>query len=160
VIFNPHTPLGSFIVFLTGESLTFSFQGLVVASIIYSMPFMVQPLKIAFDKLDQGILESAKVLGANPWVCLYRIVIPSCIRGIVSAMVLTFAHTVGELGVVLMIGGNIPGKTRVISIAIYEHVETLNYESAHILALGLIVFSFLTLLVVYAMNREPTLRLT
>lgn len=160
VVFNPHTPLGSFVVFLTGESLTFSFQGLVVASIIYSMPFMIQPLKIAFDKLDQGILESARVLGANPWVCLYRIVIPSCIRGIVSAMVLTFAHTVGEFGVVLMIGGNIPGKTRVISIAIYEHVETLNYESAHMLALGLIVFSFLTLLVVYAMNREPAVRLT
>ena len=160
VVFNPHTPIGSLIVWLTGQSLTFSFQGLVVASIIYSMPFMVQPLKLAFDKLDQNLLETASVLGANPWVCLIRVVLPSCLRGLVSAMVLTFAHTVGEFGVVLMIGGNIPGKTKVISIAIYEHVETLNYESAHMLALCLIGFSFLTLLVVYSLNREPAGRVT
>ena len=152
LLFNPQAPLGSFFVWMTGETLTFTFHGLVLASLIYSMPFMIQPLKVAFEQLDQELLETAKVLGANTWATIVRVILPSSIRGILTALVLTFAHTVGEFGVVLMIGGNIPGKTRVVSIAIYENVETLNYADAHLLAGGLLVFSFLTLVFVYSWN--------
>ena len=152
--FNPQAPLGSFFVWATGDTLTFTFHGLVLASLIYSMPFMIQPLKVAFEQIDQELLETAKVLGANTWVTIFEVILPSSIRGVLTALVLTFAHTVGEFGVVLMIGGNIPGKTRVVSIAIYENVETLNYADAHLLAGGLLVFSFLTLVFVHSWNRR------
>ena len=108
LFFNPHAPLGSFFVWITGETLTFTFHGLVLASVIYSMPFMIQPLKVAFEQLDQELLETAKVLGANRWTIILKVILPSTVRGVVTALVLTFAHTVGEFGVVLMIGGNIP----------------------------------------------------
>lgn len=154
LFFNPYAPLGSFFVWATGDTLTFTFHGLVFASVIYSMPFMIQPLKVAFEQLDQELLETAKVLGANIWTTIINVILPSSVRGVLTALVLTFAHTVGEFGVVLMIGGNIPGKTRVVSITIYENVETLNYVDAHILAGGLLVFSFVTLVFVYSWNRS------
>lgn len=160
LFFNPHAPLGSFFVWITGETLTFTFHGLVLASVIYSMPFMIQPLKVAFEQLDQELLETARVLGANTWTTILKVILPSSVRGVVTALVLTFAHTVGEFGVVLMIGGNIPGKTRVVSIAIYENVETLNYADAHLLAGGLLVFSFITLVFVYSWNRRTQLGLS
>lgn len=154
LFFNPGAPLGSFFVWITGETLTFTFHGLVVASLIYSMPFMIQPLKVAFEQLDEELLETARVLGANLWETTWRVILPASFRGILTAIVLSFAHTIGEFGVVLMIGGNIPGKTRVVSIAIYENVETLNYSDAHLLAGGLLVFSFVTLVFVYSWNRR------
>ncbi len=160
LLFNPHAPLGSFFVWITGETLTFTFHGLVLASVIYSMPFMVQPLKVAFEQLDQELLETARVLGANTWTTILKVILPSSVRGILTGLVLTFAHTVGEFGVVLMIGGSIQGKTRVVSIAIYENVETLNYGDAHLLAGGLLVFSFITLVFVYSWNRRTRIGLS
>tara|TARA_Y100001958_G_C21044184_1_gene412722 strand:+ start:85 stop:765 length:681 start_codon:yes stop_codon:yes gene_type:complete len=149
VILNPTAPVGAFWVSITGQSLTFSFSGLVLASILYSLPFMVQPLATAFRSVSQETLEAAATLGASPRDQLISVVLPAAKRGFLTGSVLTFAHTVGEFGVVLMMGGNIPGETRVLSIAIYEHVETLNYDAAHAMALGLLVFSFVSLWAVY-----------
>lgn len=160
IFFSPQAPLGSFFVWITGDTLTFTFHGLVVASLIYSMPFMIQPLKVAFEQLDKELLETAKVLGANTWTTILEVILPASIRGVLTAIVLTFAHTVGEFGVVLLIGGNIPGETRVVSIAIYENVETLNYADAHLLAGGLLVFSFLTLVFVYSWNQRKRVGFT
>ena len=154
VVLSPKSPLGGFWVTLTGDTISFSFAGLVVASIFYSMPFMVQPLQGAFEALGRGPLEAGATLRASPIDTFFTIASPLAIRGYLTAIVLTFAHTVGEFGVVLMVGGNIPGKTKVISIAIYEHVETINYADAHILSGGLLVFSFVVLLFVYSMNRR------
>lgn len=149
VMLNPNSVVGGIWVRVTGESLTFSFSGLVIASVIYSLPFMVQPLQSAFRAVPVSVRESAAVLGASPWDGFFSITVPLARRGFLTGSVLTFAHTVGEFGVVLMMGGNIPGETRVLSIAIYEHVETLNYGAAHALALGLMGFSFLSLWLVY-----------
>ncbi len=149
VFLNPNSLLGGLWVRVTGASLTFSFSGLVLASVIYSLPFMVQPLQNAFRGVPKSVRESAAVLGASPLDSFFNVVLPLARRGFVTGSVLTFAHTVGEFGVVLMMGGNIPGETRVVSIAIYEHVETLNYGAAHTLALGLMGFSFLSLWLVY-----------
>lgn len=154
VILSPNSPIGGFWVQVTGEALTFSFVGLVVASVLYSLPFMVQPLESAFEAVGRRPIEAASSLGASPVDSFLHVVVPMSIRGFVTAIVLTFAHTLGEFGVVLMVGGNIPGETRVLSIAIYEHVETLRYAEAHILAGGLLLFSFVVLLVVYYLNRR------
>ena len=158
IALGPASPLGSFWMKVTGEALTFSFSGLVVASVFYSLPFMVQPLQNAFESIGRRPLEAAASLRASPLDAFFSVVVPLSRRGFVSAAVLTFAHTIGEFGVVLMVGGNIPGKTRVISIAIYEHVETLNYAEAHILSAGLIVFAFIVLLFVYALRRGDYVR--
>jgi molybdate transport system permease protein len=139
---------------LTDTTLTFSFAGLVIASVIYSFPFAVQPLQGAFEAVGRAPLEAAATLGAPPLDAFLRVASPLALRGYVTAAVLTFAHTLGEFGVVLMVGGNIPGSTKVISIAIYEHVETLDYAQAHVLSAGLLVFSFVVLLSVYALNRR------
>ena len=149
VMLNPAAPVGAFWISMTGQSLTFSFSGLVLASILYSLPFMVQPLATAFRSVPQATLEAAATLGASPRDQLMSVVLPAAKRGFLTGSVLTFAHTVGEFGVVLMMGGNIPSETRVLSIAIYEHVETLNYDAAHAMALGLLVFSFISLWTVY-----------
>ncbi len=149
IMLNPKSAVGNLWVKLTGESLTFSFSGLVIASVIYSLPFMVQPLQAAFRAVPESVLEAAATLGASPRDRWRNVVLPMAKRGYLTGGVLTFAHTVGEFGVVLMMGGNIPGETRVLSIAIYEHVETLNYDAAHALALGLLGFSFLSLWLVY-----------
>ena len=154
ILMNPGTPVGQFWVTLTGEALTFSFSGLVVASVIYSLPFMVQPLQAAFERVGTPLLEAGASLRAGPWDRFRHIVLPLSSRGFIAAGVLTFAHTIGEFGVVLMVGGNIPGRTRVVSIALYDHVETLDYASAHILAAGLVVFSFLVLALVFLLNRR------
>lgn len=149
----PTSTLGGLWVKLTDSTLTFSFSGLLVGSVLYSLPFMVQPLQSAFEAVGHGPLEAAATLRAAPLDAFFTVAVPLSMRGFLTATVLTFAHTVGEFGVVLMVGGNIPGKTRVISIAIYEHVETLRYAEAHVLSAILLVFSFLVLLVVYTVNR-------
>jgi molybdate transport system permease protein len=157
IVMSPTSTIGSFWVTLTGESLTFSFSGLVVASVIYSLPFMVQPLASAFEAVGREPLEAAASLRASPLDTFFSVVVPLCSRGFLSAIVLTFVHTIGEFGVVLMVGGNIPGQTKVISIAIYEHVETLRYDEAHLLSLSLVLFAFVALLVTYGFNRRSLL---
>lgn len=158
IAFNPNTPIGAFWLTVTGDTLTFSFAGLVIASILYSLPFMVQPLQTAFEALGRAPLEAAASLGASPVDRFISVVIPMSLRGFLTASVLTFAHTLGEFGVVLMVGGNIPGRTKVISIAIYEHVETLRYSEAHMLSACVLILSLLILIAVYAINRKAPLR--
>jgi molybdate transport system permease protein len=158
ILMSPDSALGAFWVQVTGSALTFSFSGLVVASVFYSLPFMVQPLQNAFEGVGRGPLEAAATLGASPLNAFFTVVAPLSVRGFLTATVLSFAHTIGEFGVVLMVGGNIPGETRVISIAVYEQVETLNYVQAHQLSAGLLVFSFVVLLAVYLANRRIPVR--
>ena len=138
---------------LTGTTLSFSFSGLVIASMVYSLPFVVQPLANAFAAMGTKPLEEAANLGAGPFDRFFSIALPLSKRGILTASVLGFAHTIGEFGVVLMVGGNIPGKTRVISISIFENVETLNFTNAHYMSAALVGFSFLVLLTVFSLNR-------
>ncbi len=152
ILFSPDAAMGAAWVRLTGSTLTFSFAGLVVASVIYSLPFAVQPMRTAFSQVGRGPLEAAETLGASPWTAFRTVALPLSRRGVLTAAVLSFAHTVGEFGVVLMVGGNIPGQTRVIAIEIFTAVETLDYGTAHVLSAGLLVFSFLVLLAVYALN--------
>lgn len=128
---------------------TFSFTGLVIGSIFYSLPFVVQPLQNAFEAIGRAPLEAAATLRASPWDSFFSVVLPLARPGFVTAAILAFAHTVGEFGVVLMIGGNIPGKTQVVSVQIYNHVETMNYAQAHWLAGGMVAFSFIVLLALY-----------
>jgi molybdate transport system permease protein len=154
VMLSPRSPIGGAWLDLTGSTLTFSFLGLVIGSVIYSLPFTVQPLQAAFEGIGRGPLEAAAMLRAGPFDRFRSVAAPMAARGFLTAAVLSFAHTLGEFGVVLMLGGNIPGKTKVISIAIYEQVETINYADAHVLSAGLLVFSFLVLLFVYGMNRR------
>ncbi|MDZ4136894.1 MAG: molybdate ABC transporter permease subunit [Paracoccaceae bacterium] len=154
VLLSPRSPIGGAWLSLTGTTLTFSFLGLVVGSVIYSLPFAVQPLQSAFEAVGRGPLEAAAMLRAGPFDRFRSVAAPMAARGFLTAAVLSFAHTLGEFGVVLMLGGNIPGKTKVISIAIYEQVETINYAEAHALSAILLVFSFLVLLMVYSVNRR------
>jgi len=154
LMMSPRSLPGRLWVEVTDTTLTFSFAGLLIASVIYSVPFMVQPLQAAFESLGRGPLEAAAALRASPLDAFLTVVVPLSVRGFLTASVLTFAHTIGEFGVVLMVGGNIPGETRVISIAIYEHVETLRYAEAHTLAAGLLLFSFAVLVFVYVFNRR------
>ncbi len=154
VLLNPTAPIGAWWVQLTGQTLTFSFSGLVVASLIYSLPFAVQPLQAAFELVGRRPLEAAATLRASPLDAFFSVASPLALRGYVTAAVLSFAHTIGEFGVVLMVGGNIPGQTKLISIQIYEQVETLRYEQAHLLSAGLMVFSFAVLMIVYTVNRR------
>lgn len=158
IALGPASPIGAFWISMTGDALTFSFAGLVVASVFYSLPFMVQPLQNAFEAIGRKPLEAAASLRAGPLDAFFSVVVPMSRRSFLTAAILTFAHTIGEFGVVLMVGGNIPGRTRVISIAIYEHVESLNYSEAHVLSAGLIVFSFITLLAVYTIRGGTTFR--
>jgi molybdate transport system permease protein len=154
ILLSPRSTIGGFWLEMTGTTLTFSFLGLVVSSTFYSMPFTVQPLQSAFETIGRTPLEAAATLRASPLDRFLTIAAPMAGRGFLTAAVLSFAHTIGEFGVVLMVGGNIPGKTKVISIAIYEHVETIRYAEAHVLSAGLLVFSFLVLLLVYVVNRR------
>lgn len=154
LLFSPRSGFGGWWLQVTDTTLAFSFTGLVIASMLYSLPFMVQPLQLAFEAVGRAPLEAAATLRASRLDAFFSVASPLALRGYLSAVVLTFAHTIGEFGVVLMVGGNIPGQTKVISIAIYEHVETLQYPQAHVLAAGLLVFSFVVLLFVYTMNRR------
>jgi len=154
IVLGPNGAIGSWWVKLTGDTLTFSFTGLVIASCIYSLPFAVQPMQNAFESLSKKNLEAAWTLGASKLDAFFSVAVPLSVRGFISAIVLAFAHTLGEFGVVLMVGGNIPGETRVVSIAIYDHVETLNYAAAHQLSLALIAFAFVTLFSMFLINRR------
>jgi molybdate transport system permease protein len=154
VAFSPNAILGSLWITMAGAPLAFTFSALVVGSVIYSLPFFVQPLQVAFENVEQGLLDASATLGAKPLDRFFSVVVPLSRRGFVVAICLAFAHTVGEFGIVLMIGGNIPDETRVLSIALFDHVESGNYGDAHMLAGGLLVFSFLLLLGVYSLNRR------
>lgn len=149
VTLGPNGPIGQLTQSLGLGLLPFTFPGLVLASVLYSMPFVVQPLQQAFESLGERPLEAAATLRASPWDTFFSVVLPLARPGFVTATILGFAHTVGEFGVVLMIGGNIPEKTRVVSVQIYDHVEALEYAQAHWLAGGMLVFSFLVLLALY-----------
>ena len=153
ILLGPDGAIGSWWVQLTGSALTFSFTGLVVASCVYSLPFAVQPMQNAFESLPKQHLERAWTLGASRLDAFFSIAVPLSVRGFVSGIVLSFAHTLGEFGVVLMVGGNIPGETRVVSIAIYDHVESLNYAAAHQMSLLLIGFAFVVLATMFVINR-------
>ena len=152
VAMGPNGPVGQFTQALGLGLLPFTFAGLVVASVFYSLPFVVQPLQNAFEAIGERPLEAAATLRASPLDAFFSVVVPLARPGYLTASVLGFAHTVGEFGVVLMIGGNIPDQTRVVSVQIYDHVEALEYAQAHGLAAGMVAFSFLVLLALYAVN--------
>ena len=154
VALGPQGPIGHFTQALGWGTLPFTFSGLVVGSVIYSLPFVVQPLQNAFEAIGDRPLEAAATLRAGPVDRFFTVAIPLAKPGFLTAAILGFTHTVGEFGVVLMIGGNIPGATRVLSVAIYDHVEALEYTQAHWLAAGLLAFSFLVLLALYAFRPE------
>jgi molybdate transport system permease protein len=155
--FAPQSPLGQLLNSLGLAPLAFSFGGLLLGSAIYSLPFVVQPLQNAFSAIGERPLEVAATLGLNPWQRFTRVALPLAKPGFITASTLGFAHTLGEFGVVLMIGGNIPGETRVASIAIYEHVETLNYGQAHSLSLTLLLLSCVLLALIYRRQRVAAL---
>lgn len=148
---GPNGPLGQATQALGLGTLSFTFTGLVIASVFYSLPFVVQPLTNAFEAVGTRPLEVAATLGATPWDAFWSVVVPLARPGFVTGAILGFAHTIGEFGVVLMIGGNIPDKTRVVSTQIYDHVEAMEYTQAHWLAGGMLVFSFVVLLVLYTL---------
>lgn len=154
IAFSPSNWFGGVLAWINGQPLAFSFAGLIIGSVIYSLPFVVQPLQNAFSMISGQSLEAAATLRASPLDRFFTIAVPLARPGFISAAVLGFAHTLGEFGVVLMIGGNIPGETQVASIAIYEHVESLEYVQAHWLAGSLLLLSFVLLMFVYASNRH------
>ena len=149
------SPIGRIWTTWTGHGLAFTFQALVIASILYSLPFAVQPISAAFAQLDRALLEASSTLGAGPWRTFTRIILPLSIEGVVAGGILSFAHTLGEFGVVLMVGGNLPGVTRTVSISIYDQVQSLQYDAANRTALALLLFSFIVLAAVYALIRKP-----
>jgi len=148
VVMGPKGTLGAAWQGLTGSSLLFTFTGIVIASIVYSLPFAVQPLKAAFARIDRRLLENAAVLGLSPMAIFFRVVVPKSLAGFTAASILVFLHTMGEFGTILMVGGSVPGETRVASIAIFEAVEALRYRDAWILSLVLALTSFVFLIVV------------
>ena len=152
VAMGPHGPLGQWMTALGWPRLPFSFAGLVVGSLVYSLPFAVQPLQRAFESMGPRPLEAAATLGAGPLDRFFTVAVPLALPGFTTAAVLSFAHTVGEFGVVLMIGGNIEGVTRVVSVQIYDHVEAMEYTQAHWLAGSMVLFSFLVLMALYTFN--------
>ncbi len=154
VAIGTRSPLGRAWAAWTGHGLAFTFEGLVLASMIYSLPFAVQPIATAFSLVDRSLIDASEMLGASPWRTFVRVVLPLSIDGIVAGGVLSFAHTLGEFGVVLMVGGNLPGATRTVSIAIYDHVQALEYDAANQTALLLLLFSFAVLVAVYAVARR------
>ena len=154
ILLGPAGAFGSWWLDVTGSALTFSFTGLVIASCIYSLPFAVQPIMSAFESVKQSDLEAAWTLGADKRDAFFSVALPQSSRGYLNAAVLSFAHTLGEFGVVLMVGGNIPGETRVISIDIYDQVESLNYTAAHQLSAVLLLFAFVVLLAMFVINRR------
>lgn len=148
------SPIGRLWTAWTGHGLAFTFEALVLASILYSLPFAVQPITAAFSQIDRTLVEASSVLGASRLRTFFRVVLPLSVHGVVAAIMLSFAHTLGEFGVVLMVGGNLPGITRTVSIAIYDDVQALQYAAAHRTALALLLFSFCVLAFVYALMRK------
>lgn len=155
VALGSRSPIGRTWEAWTGHGLAFTFEALVIASILYSLPFAVQPMASAFAQVDRGLLEASALLGAGPLRTFWRVILPLARDGVLTGLILAFAHTLGEFGVVLMVGGNLPGITRTVSIAIYDDVQSLNLTAAHLTALALLLFSFVTLSVVYAISRKP-----
>lgn len=154
VALGSNSPLGRWYNSLSGHGLPFTFEGLAIASVIYSLPFAVQPMTAAFSQVDRNLINASSILGASRIRTFFRIVLPLSMSGVVTGVVLSFAHTLGEFGVVLMVGGNIPGVTRTVSIAIYDRVQALDYAGANRMALLLMAFSFVTLSITYALNRR------
>jgi molybdate transport system permease protein len=154
VAMGSNGPLGKLWISWFGHTLAFTFSGLVVASVLYSLPFAVQPLAAGFESVDRRLLDAAAVLGAGRWRTFREIILPLSIPAVITAAVLSFAHTLGEFGVVLMVGGNIPGVTRTVSIDIYDRVQSLDYGSANRLAIALLFISFAVLTTIYAANRK------
>ena len=154
VALGPRSPLGQWCVSWFGHRLPFTFEGLVVASILYSLPFAVQPAAAAFAMVDPNLISASSILGASRWRTFFRVILPLSIGGVLTGVVLSFAHTIGEFGVVLMVGGNIPGVTRTVSISIFDQVQSLNFAAANHMALLLLLFSFVTLSITYAINRR------
>jgi molybdate transport system permease protein len=154
VAIGPHSPIGRLYTDLIGHPLPFTFEGLLLASVLYSLPFAVQPFASAFDQVDRRLLEASWTLGVSRLATFFRLMLPLSVAGVVTGFVLSFAHTLGEFGVVLMVGGNIEGETRTVSIDIYDEVQALNYAGAAKTALFLLVISYAVLLTVYAMNRK------
>lgn len=154
VAIGPHSPIGRFYADLVGHPLPFTFEGLLLASILYSLPFAVQPFATAFEQVDRKLIEASWTLGLSKVKTFFKLILPLSTAGLITGAVLSFAHTLGEFGVVLMVGGNIEGATRTVSIDIYDEVQALNYAGAAKTAAFLLVISYLVLLVVYAMNRK------
>ena len=154
VALGSNSPIGRWYRHLTGHGLAFTFEGLAIGSVIYSLPFTVQPMVAAFSQVDRNLINASSILGASRLRTFFRIVLPLSVAGVITGVVLTFAHTLGEFGVVLMVGGNIPGVTETISIAIYDKVQALDYASANRMAFLLMAFSFVTLSITYAINRR------
>ena len=154
VAIGSQSPIGRAWAAWSGHGLAFTFEGLVIASILYSLPFAVQPMAVAFSQVDRQLLEASSVLGASRLRTFIRVILPLSINGVITGAVLSFAHTMGEFGVVLMVGGNIPGVTRTVSIAIYDQVQSLDYAAANKTALLLLLFSFVVLSLVYGLNRK------
>ena len=154
VAMGPRGPLGKLWQSFFGHGLAFTFEGLVLASVLYSLPFAVQPLITSFESVDRKLLDASAMLGAGRWRTFWRVIVPLSIPGVVTALVLSFAHTMGEFGVVLMVGGNLAGVTRTVSIAIYDNVQSLDYAGANRMALVLLAISFSVLSIVYAVNRR------
>lgn len=151
---GPMSPLGRFYESLVGHRLPFTFQGLLVASVLYSLPFAVQPFTSAFTTVDRRLVEASWCLGAGRLATFFRVALPLAWPGVLTGVVLSFAHTIGEFGVVLMIGGNIPGETRTVSISIYDEVQALNYAAANQTSLAMLIFSFAVLAVTYGLQRR------
>ena len=154
IMLGPNGPIGGLAEAVGGRPLAFTFTGLVIGSVFYSLPFVVQPLQNVFTAIGENVMEQAATLRASPLDRFFNVMVPIARPGFLTAAVLGFAHTIGEFGVVLMIGGNIPGETKVVSIAIYDHVESLEYTQAHLLSGGLLLLSFLMLMAVYGLNRR------
>jgi molybdate transport system permease protein len=155
VAIGSRSPLGRMWERWTGHGLAFTFEGLVLASVLYSLPFMVQPIAAAFSQVDTSLIEASSTLGGSRWRTWRRIIVPLSVQGIITGIVLSFAHTLGEFGVVLMVGGNLPGITRTVSVAIYDQVQGFHYAEANATALLLLLFSFAVLAAVYAITRKP-----
>lgn len=154
IALGPNSPLGQLAISIFGHTLPFSFAGLVIGSVVYSLPFVVQPVRNAFEAVGDKPLEAAATLRASPLDTFFSVALPLARPGLLTGAVLGFAHTVGEFGVVLMIGGNIPGETKVLSIAIYDHVESLEWNEAHILSAGMLVFSFIVILIMMVLEKR------
>ncbi|MGA2855545.1 MAG: molybdate ABC transporter permease subunit [Candidatus Sulfotelmatobacter sp.] len=154
VALGPRSPLGRWWISLTGHTLAFTFSGLVIGSILYSLPFAVQPLAASFASVDRKLMAASATLGASPLRTFFRVIVPLSIPGLITAVALSFAHTMGEFGVVLMVGGNIPGVTRTVSIDIYDRVQVSDYAGANGTALVLLAFCFAVLAIVYGLNRK------
>lgn len=154
IALSQNSPIGKFFYDTFGLSLVFNFYGLVIASCFYSLPFMVQPIQSGFESLNKNMIEASYISGKNTITTVLKVALPNIKPSLLTALIVTFAHTVGEFGVVLMVGGNIPGETKVASVAIYEFVEVMDYKSAHVYSAIMVLISFIVLLSVYIFNRK------